>query len=162
MHEKISRYVTTMLPVAGLCIADGAWAFRLQPTYFASPFEAHSYICEVDEYCSRQGAQLYRAEFKDGSTARVWAMRARRLAERIEDVTGADVEQVTPIRQEPPKAPVNDSFNEHAKGVAQSARIETLKKLAAQEPPSHDCSARREILAARLELGEMGDTSWEQ
>lgn len=35
-------------------------------------------------------------------------------------------------------------------------RLERLHKLAAEEPPPHDCAKRRDILAARLELASAG------
>jgi hypothetical protein len=40
-----------------------------------------------------------------------------------------------------------------AANAKEAERLEQVRKLAVEDPPSHDCSRRREILEARRELG---------
>ena len=62
---------------------------------------------------------------------------------------------VLKIEEEQPAAPVQEKppLTEGQKKAAEC--LQELKKLAAQEPPAHDCALRKDILAARRELGQV-------
>jgi hypothetical protein len=78
------------------------------------------------------------------------------IEQRIEWLTGSRVVSVE-TRQDAPKPDKAPAFFE-----ARNAKDEMLMRLrlkAEEDPPSHDCARRREILAARAELAQIGGHS---
>lgn len=76
------------------------------------------------------------------------------LDRRIQWVTGREVVALEHEIQAP-AAPARNDLTAGAARRAEEDRLRALRALAEQEPPSHDCSLRREILRAREEVARL-------
>lgn len=156
MNSKVARYLTEALASAGCAVVDSQTAYKLRPDIWASAINAGSDFSEaspakLDQLMERLSARLYVADFSDGGSARVAARSAHMLAERIEWQTGKVVRAVRLFESPQPEAAAAQPAMRRGQ-----ERLENQKELAGMEPPTHDCAARRDILAAREELGRLG------
>jgi hypothetical protein len=76
------------------------------------------------------------------------------IAIRIQWITGHRVLAIADYTERP--VPVATTSPDPA--AYRQARIEYLKRLALQEPPTHECARRKDILAARAELERLEPT----
>ncbi len=156
MNSKVSRYLTEGLAFTGCVVVDFQIAYTLRSDIWASAVNASSDFSEaspakLDQLMERLGARLYVADFADGGSARMAARSAHMLAERIEWQTGRAVKMVRVFEPPQPEAVITQPMTRRGQ-----ERLENQKELAAMEPPTHDCAARRDILAAREELARLG------
>lgn len=152
--STVTDYCTLQLAATGFALVNARAAMRIRPDLWphagmvcAVEFGQHQH--QAPALVSRfPGAMLYTAEIGELGRVPVLAYSADELARRIGWGTGYRVQVMEPyaLPQEPTVAPI------HAGIVRHQARMDKLRHLASQEPPSHDCQARRDILAARVEL----------
>lgn len=83
----------------------------------------------------------------------VFARSLDQLAKRIEWVVGRPVSSIQPEKPESTEIETR-ARTKQAHDQREAERLEALRKVAECDLPGHDCNERREILAARLELGE--------
>lgn len=148
MDNRARQYIHEQLASHGWVLISPRWAAITSPGLYGGGQAALGLL-------SGSGLELlnakpYRVLFEDGSDATCWSRSPDSLARRIEWICGVPVYSVTPIMetaQEPPKPMPRAAERE------QQARIDRLRKLAAEEPPAHDCRRRDEIMQARHELG---------
>lgn len=150
----VTEYCTLQLAATGFAILHPRAAMRIRPDLWpnagivcAVEFGQHQH--QAPALVSRfPGASLYTAEIEELGRISVLAFSADELARRIGWGTGYRVQALEPYTppQESTVAPINAGIARH------QARMDKLRHLAAQVPPSHDCEARRDILAARAEL----------
>lgn len=150
----VTDYCTLQLAATGFAIVNARAAMRIRPDLWpnagmvcAIEFGQHQH--QAPALMSRfPGATLYTAEIGELGRVPVLAYSADELARRIGWGTGYRVQALEPYAppQESTVAPLNAGIARH------QARMDKLRHLAAQVPPSHDCEARRDILAARAEL----------
>ena len=163
MAVKISTYITQALAHSGLALVSTEWAFKLRPDLWASGQD-----CMMDF-----GGAYQKGDLENIATAtnthrlsvmflgaerpvQVLARSLDNIEQRIEWLTGSRVVSVE-TRQDAPKPDKAPAFFE-----ARNAKDEMLMRLrlkAEEDPPSHDCARRREILAARAELAPIGGHS---
>jgi hypothetical protein len=150
----VTDYCTLQLAATGFAIVNARAAMRIRPDLWpnanmvcAVEFGQHQH--QAPALVSRfPGATLYTAEIGELGRVPVLAYSADELARRIVWATGYRVQALEPYAppQETTVAPIHAGIARH------QVRMDKLRQLAAQEPPSHDCEARRDILAARAEL----------
>lgn len=153
MSTLTQRYASQCMAGAGFAIMDSRLAWQLRPDLWASAQD-----CALSGGWKQDmpGASRMQADIEGLGLVAVLTRSADNLAQRIEWVTGAKVKDVqeAPAAEDQPKAS-SQSWQEHAKRAADE-KLARLRELAAQEPPSHDCHVRREILRARNELAAIG------
>lgn len=149
MSNKAAIYTHQCLAGAGFAVIDSQIAWRLRPDLFASGQD-----CAITIYkrVLVEGAKLFTVKIAGIGPVKVLARSERNLAQRIEDVIGITVEEITPYEAPAVPEPVRGyGTAEHER----KQRLIKLHNLAAQEPPSHGCVRRQEILAARAELARL-------
>lgn len=97
------------------------------------------------------GAKVYRVDIEGIGAVDVLARCPDDLANRMRLVLGLDVEMLPGTSTEPVLAPVRNL----AQVNRAQERIASLRRLAAQDAPTHVCRLRSDILAARAELERM-------
>jgi hypothetical protein len=141
-------YAFNSLATTGLAIMNPRIAYELRPDLWASLQD-----CAIDFSRKFEAANVHRlvATFEGYGPVKVLARSADNLAKRLEWIVGQKVLELGPAEPEAAD-PRPDPLSMEAE-AKKARRVAELRKLAAQDPPSHDCSLRREILAAREELG---------
>lgn len=152
--NRAHDYVHQQLAATGWVLCSVKWAAVINPGLYgngqlALPLETGT----IANRLHHLGCKPYRVNFGDGSEAVCWSRSPANLAQRIEWLAGYLVDQVSPIlsRQHSTQKPMPGTSDKK-----RDAKLEELSKMAAEDPPSHDCRRRDEILAARRELEKMG------
>ncbi|MFZ2855791.1 MAG: hypothetical protein WAZ34_16960 [Rhodocyclaceae bacterium] len=149
MTTKTTLYAHQCLAASGFAVMHSEVAWKLRPDLWGSGQECGMHFGRVDI----ADVQRKTATLTGIGPVLVLTRSPDMLEKRIEWVTGIKVEK---IEIEQPVAPKD--FSQRAKSDAQKVAIDKLARLhelAAQEPPSHDCAIRRDVLAARAELDRM-------
>lgn len=152
MDNRSTTYVSQQLAYTGFVLTSVYHAHKLRPDLSDSAQAAIGLLGISKEFFKIRlfNVRHFNAKFNNGLDCEVWSRSSTRLAERIEELTGWQVSSIDEIF-ETDRVPTR-SKSELAQEQAKADHITKLKKLAEQEPPAHDCSNRREILAARDEL----------
>lgn len=150
---SVETYLHSQLATTGFCILDHAVVMRLRPDLFG--FNGMTCADELGQarkhhklnpsHVTRQHVTLQGIDHP----VEVLARSTTRLAERIEEITGL---KVTAMGVPAPEIKSNVAKPLDGAEAQRQARLEKLRKLAAQEPPAHVCHLRTEILNARAEL----------
>lgn len=151
----VQTYATQQLAATGFAVIDYRAAMLLRPDLWPSA----GMVCrgEFGQACNQArrlnipGAKLYRFNINGIGPVDVLARCADDLASRMRLVMGMTCAEL-PAGTEEPEPPVVVT-NERA--ILLQAKRNKLRRLASQEPPAHECSLRRDILAARAELERM-------
>lgn len=156
MNSKLKQYIIESLAHAGFVIAESGVALIMRPDIWVSPANAASDFSDpgLEPFLAERGL-LFVATLEGGKKLRGATRSAHMLAERIDWIVGhvvTGIERVDsfsakPTVQEPQGAAMADDG-----GAA-------LRELADKEPPSWDCPARKEIMAARKKLGLVGEAA---
>ncbi len=147
MTTKTRQYAIQSLAACGFAVMRSTVAWQLRPDLWSSAQE-----CGIDfsGKVALDGVTRVNVTLDGVGVVPVLTRSMGHLAERIQWVTG---HMVLKIEEEQPAAPVQEKppLTEGQKKAAE--RLQELKKLAAMELPAHDCALRKDILAARRELG---------
>jgi len=148
MSHRSEQFVRQCIAASGIAIVDPRIAYELRPDLWASAQDCaitfrrtqkldgtHRLIATIDGY---------------GETS-VFARSLDDLPRRIEWIAGRRVLGIKPAEPEPSPIAAPNLLHKQAE-AKEAERIAALQRLAAEEPPAHDCTLRREILAAREEL----------
>ena len=98
------------------------------------------------------GVQRMTVTFEGYGPVLVLARSLDNLEQRLQWIVGRPVLNLKPAEAEAPPAAQTD-FNRIQVNAKEAERLELVRKLAKEVAPSHDCQRRRDILAARAELG---------
>lgn len=158
---KVSVFVTQALAHSGLALADTALAFKLRPDLWASGQD-----CAMDFGTAYQKGDLaniatatgaHRLAVRLTGAARPVQVLARsmdNIEKRIEWLAGIKVASVETWKDAP--RPDQTPLAVLDARSIEDDRLRRLRLRAAEDPPSHDCHRRREILKARAELAQTG------
>ena len=148
MTTKTQQYAIQSLAASGFAVMRSTVAWQLRPDLWSSAEE-----CGFDfrGKVAIEGVTRLNVTLDGVGVVPVLTRSMGHLAERIQWVTGR---MVLKIEEEQPAAPVQEKppLTEGQKKAAE--RLQELKKLAAMELPAHDCALRKDVLAARRELGQ--------
>jgi hypothetical protein len=144
-----SSYAFDCIVASGFAVMSPAIAYELRPDLWA---------CVAD--CARTlntqtkipGTQRLIVTFEGYGQVLVFARSMDSLEKRLEWIVG---QPVISIKQAEAIAPTNERPDplRTEQAAKESDRMEQVRKLAGEALPSHDCALRREIIAARDELG---------
>lgn len=148
MTTKTQQYAIQSLASCGFAVMRSTVAWQLRPDLWSSAQE-----CGIDfsGKVALEGVTRVNVTLDGIGVVPVLTRSMGHLAERIQWITGYMVLKIeeeqlaTPVQEKPP-------LTEGQKKAAE--RLQELKKLAAMELPAHDCALRKDILAARQELGQ--------
>lgn len=156
MSTTVIEYAEQQLAATGWAAVDLKIAMRLRPSLWGgigtnalhdfgqSRHSADSLLAHFP------GARLYQATVESIGRVKVLARHPQFLAERMAWILGLDVADVVEIDARPaiqtsaPHQPKTDD------------KLVRVRLVAAQVPPAHNCTLRRDILAARAELERRG------
>jgi hypothetical protein len=146
MSTKTKQYVHQSLASSGFAVMSSVVAYRLRPDLWASGQECSFF---------KRGMLVENVErmtvtVEGLGDVLVLTRSTDMLAKRFEWVTGFKVEKIATALEQ--SAPVEVVYSESRR---QADKQKKLEALSSQELPDHDCHLRREIMAARTELGRM-------
>ncbi|MCV2218895.1 hypothetical protein [Thauera sp. Sel9] len=147
---KSQTYAAQSIAASGIAIMDWRIALELRPDLWSSAQDCHINFISDQKL---DGTHRLTATLEGHGKVRVYARSLDLLEKRIEWIAGRRVIELKPAELEQAPAPKPSVLHTQA-ADQEAARIADLRKIAAQEPPAHDCSLRREILAARAELNK--------
>lgn len=149
MSDRSSSFALQCLAASGIAIMDPRIAYELRPDMWASLQD-----CAITFRKNQKADRVLRmtATLEGLGPVLVLTRSLDQLAQRLEWIVGRTVRELKPADPEAPATERPNLLHKEAK-AKETERMEQVRKLATEEPPSHDCSRRREILAARRELG---------
>lgn len=150
-----AQYAAEALAHCGFVVAHAGLAGQLRADIYEHRSSLlFTFAPDVERVARKRGAKLYRARVEGiQEPVPVWSVSPASLAQRLEWVLGLRVPEVTQANESEKAGTPRPSFNARSVQHQQDERRMRLERLAAQEPPVHDCSLRREILNARRDLG---------
>ena len=149
MTNRSTWYAHQCLAASGLAVMDSRIAWQLRPDLWSG---AQDCGITFRKQQTVEGAQRLVATFPRYGDVQIYARSLDNLAKRLQWIVG---EAPTEICEWAPEVPAV-SPQQAAKREAnrkEIERLEALRKVAISNLPSHDCQERRDILAARKELG---------
>lgn len=147
MTTKTKQYAYQALAASGFVVMSSVVAYRLRPDLWTSGQE-----CSMDfRRFDIEGTQRMTAKLAGVGPVLVLTRSTDMLANRILWITGYQVEELKAEDGEATQQKAPSAISLESKRLASEKR-QRLEQLAAQEPPAHDCTLRKDILAARREL----------
>lgn len=150
MTTKTQQYAIQSLAACGFAVMRSTVAWQLRPDLWSSAQE-----CGIDfsGKVTLEGVIRVNVTLDGVGVVPVLTRSMGHLAERIQWITGY---MVLKIEEEKPAATVPDESRPMTAAQKKAAEhLQSLRKLAVQDLPVHDCALKRDILAARQELGRM-------
>ena len=156
MSATVIEYVEAQLAATGWAAVNLNVAMRLRPALWGgigtnalhdfgqARHGAESLLAHFP------GARLYEAKVEGIGRVKVLARHPQFLAERMAWILGLEVSEVVEIDARPPLP------TEARREPKTDDKLMRLRITAAQELPAHDCTLRRDVLAARAELEGRG------
>ena len=149
MTSRSTWYTHQCVAASGIAVMDSRIAYELRPDLWASDQDCFMTFRKAQKV---EGVQRLTVTFEGYGHVLVVARSLDNLAKRLEWIVGRPVLALKPAEPEaPPTAPTD--FNRIQVNAKEAERLEQVHKLAKEVPPVHDCQQRRDILAARAELG---------
>jgi len=149
MTTRSTWYTHQCVAASGIAVMDARIAFELRPDLWASDQDCFMTFRKAQKV---EGVQRLAVTFEGYGPVLVLARSLDNLAKRLEWIVGRPVLALKPAEPEAPPTARTD-FNRIQVNAKEAERLEQVHKLAKEIPPVHDCQQRRDILAARAELG---------
>ncbi len=149
MSSRSTRFALQSIAASGLAIMDHRIAYQLRPDCWGSLQDCFLTFRKHQEIA---GTLRMTATVEGFGSVLVLTRSLDNLAKRIAWIVGRPVLDLREATPEPAPAARPDVVRQQV-NAKETERQAHVRKLAHEETPSHDCSRRREILAARAELG---------
>jgi hypothetical protein len=149
MPSRSVSYARQCLAASGIAILDPRIAIELRGDMWASLQD-----CAIT-FSRKQvleGTQRLVATVDGYGPVLIAARSLDNLAQRLEWIIGREVSDLRPAPVES-AAPPAPGLLRQEQAAKEAERLARVRKLAGESLPGHDCELRREILAARRELG---------
>jgi len=149
MTTRSTWYAHQCIAASGLAVMDSRIAWQLRPDLWSGAQD-----CAITFRKNQDVVGVHRviATFPAYGDVRILARSLDSLEKRLEWIVGEAPTAIVDWQPEVPAvSPQMAAKREYNRNEVE--RLEGLHKVATEVPPSHDCSRRREILAARRELG---------
>jgi hypothetical protein len=149
MTTRSTWYAHQCIAASGLAVMDHRIAWELRPDLWSG---AQDCAFTFRKQQKADGVQRMTATFDGLGPVLVLARSLDNLAQRLEWIVGRPV---LALKSADPEAlpAVRTDFNQREVNAKEAERMEQVRKLAVEALPSHDCQQRRDIVAARAELG---------
>jgi hypothetical protein len=149
MTTRSSWYCHQSIAASGIAVMDSRIAWELRPDLWSG---AQDCFMDFRRNQKPDGVQRLTATFEGIGQVLVLARSMDNLEKRLEWIVGRPVLALKPAESEATPA-VTEDFTRRDVNAKEAERMEQVRKLAKEVPPVHDCQHRRDILAARAELG---------
>ena len=149
MTTRSTWYTHQCVASSGIAVMDPRIAYELRPDLWASDQDCFMTFRKAQKV---EGVQRLTVTFEGYGPVLVVARSLDNLAKRLEWIVGRPVLDLKPAEAEGLPA-VRTDFNQREVNAKEAERLEQVRKLSKELPPTHDCQHRRDILAARVELG---------
>jgi hypothetical protein len=149
MTTRSTWYFHQSIAASGLAVMDSRIAWELRPDLWSG---AQDCGISFRKNQKADGVQRMTATFEGFGPVLVFARSLDNLAKRLEWIVGRPVQELKPADPDAQPA-VRTDFNQREVNAKEAERMEQVRKLAVEALPSHDCQRRRDIVAARQELG---------
>lgn len=149
MTTRSTWYTHQCIAASGLAVMNSRIAWQLRPDLWSGAQD-----CAFTFRKQQNVDSVHRvvATFPIYGEVLVLARSLDNLEKRLEWIVGEAPTAIADWQPEVPAVSAKLAAKREA-NRKEVERLEELRKLATQVPPSHDCHARREILEARRELG---------
>ena len=147
--SRATWYAHQCIASSGLAVMASSIAWQLRPDLWSGVQDC---ALTFRKNQAPDGVTRLMVTFEGYGPVLVLARSLDNLAKRLEWIVGRPVLDLKPAEPEAPPAAHTD-FNRLAVSAKEAERMEQVHKLAKEVPPVHDCQQRRDILAARAELG---------
>ena len=149
MTTRSTWYTHQCIASSGIAVMQPRIAYELRPDLWASDQDCFMTFRKAQNV---EGVQRMTVTFEGYGPVLVLARSLDNLEQRLQWIVGRPVLNLKPAEAEAPPAAQTD-FNRIQVNAKEAERLELVRKLAKEVAPSHDCQRRRDILAARAELG---------
>lgn len=149
MTTRSIWYTHQCIAGSGIAVMDARIAWELRPDLWSG---AQDCAFTFRKNQKPDGVLRMMATLEEYGPVLVLARSMDNLEKRLEWIVGRAVLALNPADQEALTADRVD-FNQREVSAKEAERLDGLRKLATEDMPSHDCQRRRDILAARSELG---------
>ena len=149
MTTRSTWYTHQCIAASGIAVMQPRIAYELRPDLWASDQDCFMTFRKAQNV---EGVQRMTVTFEGYGPVLVLARSLDNLEQRLQWIVGRPVLELKPAEPEAPPAAQTD-FNRIQVNAKEAERLELVRKLAKEVAPSHDCQRRRDILAARAELG---------
>lgn len=149
MTTRSTWYAHQCIASAGLAVMDSRIAWQLRPDLWSG---AQDCGITFRKQQSVDGAQRLVATFPSYGDVQVYARSLDNIEKRLLWIVGEAPTSIVDWQPDVPAVSPQVAAKREA-NRKEVERLEALRKLATEVPPSHDCSRRREILEARREQG---------
>lgn len=144
-----TSYPYDCIVASGFAIMSAAIAYELRPDLWACLEDCKR---TLDTRVKTLGTQRLVVTFERLGSVMVLARSLDQLPQRLEWIAGSKVIDIRQAADEPLQDERPDPLRQE-QAAKEADRLARVRRLAKEDPPSHDCHQRREILAARKELG---------
>jgi hypothetical protein len=142
-------YAFDCIAASGFAVMSPAVAYELRPDLWACAADCARNMKTRDKI---PGTRRLTVIFEGLGPVLVLTRSLDQLEQRLAWIVGRAVLDLKPAEPEVSAAGQPNMLHKAA-NAKEAERLEQVRKLAVEDPPSHDCSRRREILEARRELG---------
>ena len=149
MTTRSTWYTHQCIASSGIAVMQPRIAYELRPDLWASDQDCFMTFRKAQNV---EGVQRMTVTFEGYGPVLVLARSLDNLEQRLQWIVGRPVLNLKPAEAEAPPAAQTD-FNRIQVNAKEAERLELVRKLAKEVAPPHDCQRRRDILAARVELG---------
>lgn len=149
MTTRSTWYTHQCIAASGLAVMDSRIAWQLRPDLWSGDQDCAFTFRKQQNV---DGAKRIVATLPSYGEVQVYARSLDNLEKRLEWIVGEAPTAVVDWQPEAPAVSPQLAAKREA-NRKEVERLEELRKLAAEVPPSHDCNRRRDILEARRELG---------
>lgn len=149
MSSRSTTYAFQSIAASGLAVMSHRIAFELRGDLWS---DIQGCLFDFEKEQNIYGAQRVFATFPSFGGVLVYARSLDNLEKRLQWIVGEAPTAIADWQPEVPAVTPQQAAKRDA-NLKEIERLEGLRKLAAEVPPSHDCHQRREILEARRQLG---------
>jgi hypothetical protein len=147
--SRSTTYAFQSIAASGLAVMSHRIAFQLRGDLWS---DIQGCLFDFKREQKVDGARRIVATFPSYGEVLVYARSLADIEKRLEWIVGEAPKAIVEWKPEVPAVSPQLAAKREA-NRKEVERLEGLRKLATEDPPSHDCSRRREILEARRELG---------
>lgn len=147
--NRSTWYAAQAIAASGFAVMSPMIAYQLRPDLWAN---GRNCQFDFERDLKLEGTLKLVATFPTHGDVVVLTRSRRDLAQRLEWIVGEAPTSIADWHPEVPAVSPQQALK-RAANKKEVERLEALRKVAIGNLPSHDCQERREVLAARRELG---------
>lgn len=147
--SQSTTYAFQSIAASGIAVMSHRIAFQLRGDLWS---DVQGCLFDFEKEQKIEGAKRVMATFPSFGDVQVYARSLDSIEKRLHWIVGEAPTAIVDWQPEVPAVSPRMAAKREA-NRKEVERLDALRKLATEAPPSHDCSRRREILEARRELG---------